>query len=200
MNQLQTASTIKKNPFNYIKSKLIAKMMLDGLDKHQINQLCFVDNKIKITSIDRRREVTNEIYRRLQYLDRTLLESLMVMDIVTAKFILLYAIAKSDGLFFEFLSEVYRPTLLGEKKYISMDDFDHFFLTKKETNLIVSEWKPATIDQLAKGYRRMLVESGLGIRNLKNIYVAKMIIHPDIIHHIKRNGDYAYLQAILGER
>jgi len=200
MNQIISVSTIKKNPLNYIKSKVIAKMIMDGLDKYQISQLFYVENCIQIASVDRRREVTNEIYRRLQELDTFLLKSMLELDLVTSKFILLYAITKSDQLFFEFLSETYRDALLSEKKYISMDDFDHFFITKKETNLIVNGWSSVTIEQLAKGYRRLLIDSGLGTRETKNIHVNKIIIHPDIIRHIKRNGDYKYLQAILGER
>jgi len=200
MNQPIMASTIKKNPLNYIKSKMIARFILEGLDKHQINLLCHEENKIEIASVLRRREVTNEIYRRLQFLDSYLLKSLLELDLVTSKFILLYAIAKSDQLFFEFLSEIYRAALLSEKKYISMDDFDHFFISKKETNLVVSGWSPKTVELLSKGYRKLLVDSGLGVRKIKNIHVNKLIIHPDIIRHMKRNGDYQYVQAILGER
>jgi len=200
MNPSIMASTIKKNPLNYIKTKMVAKLILEGNDKHEINQICVLNNQIQIDSMLRRREITNEIFRRLQFLDGHLLKAFIDLDLVTSKFILLYAIAKSDQLLFEFLSEIYRDALLGEKKYISMDDFDRFFIAKRETNLIVSAWSPKTIELLSKGYRKLLVDSGLGTRKIKNIHVNKIIIHPDIIRYIKRNGDYQYLQAILGER
>jgi len=81
-----------------------------------------------------------------------------------------------------------------------LDDLDRFFISKKETNLVVSGWSPKTVELLSKGYRKLLVDSGLGVRKIKNIHVNKLIIHPDIIRHMKRNGDYQYVQAILGER
>jgi len=200
MSEIKTGSTIKKNPLNYQKSKMIAKMILDGFDKHQIFEKCFKENKINITSLPRRREITNEIYHRLINLNPILLEAFVEQDIITAKFILIYAIAKVDRLFYEFLSLTYREALLSDKKYISRDDFDHFFLMKKQTDLVVASWSHVTIELLAKGYRKMLVDSTLGIRKVKNIYVKKIFIHPDITKFIESVGDYDYIQAILGER
>ena len=40
-------------------------------------------------------------------------------------------------------------------------------------------WGHFTIDQLSKGYRNILVESGLGHR-MKNIVADKAMIHPDV--------------------
>lgn len=200
MIEVKTVSTIKKNPFNYQRSKMIAKMISDGFDKYQIYENCYDKNKVNISSLPRRREVTNEIYRRLINLDPMLIRAFNEHDIITSKFILVYAIAKVDHLFFEFLSLTYRDALLGEKKYISRDDFDNFFLSKKETDLVVASWSPTTIELLAKGYRKILVDSTLGIRKIKNIQVKKMFIHPDIAKYIEKIGDYKYLQAILGER
>jgi hypothetical protein len=200
MSVQKTVSTIKKNPLNYQKSKLMAKMILDGLDKHQIYDKCYKENRIGIDSLPRRREVTNEIYRRLINLDHMLLKSFVEQDIITSKFILIYAIAKVDHLFFDFLSLIFRDALLSEKKYISRDDFDHFFIIKKETDLVVASWSPVTIELLAKGYRKMLVDSTLGIRKVKNIHVKRLFIHPEITKYIEAIGDYEYLQAILGER
>jgi hypothetical protein len=198
MDKKSSASTIKKNPFNYQRSKLIAKMICSGLDKHKIFEKCFTENMIDISSLPRRREVTNEIYRRLINLDLKLLKDFISHDIITSKFILIYAISKVDILFFEFLNLAYREALLGDKKYISRDDFDNFFLSKKETDLIVASWSSVTIELLAKGYRKLMVDSTLGRREKKNIIVKKMFVHPEITKYIESIGDYKYLQAILG--
>ncbi|MDE8333312.1 DUF1819 family protein [Erysipelothrix rhusiopathiae] len=200
MNKRKTVSTIKKNPLNYLKSKMVAEMVYKGMDKNQIFNECFNENRIDIKSLERRREVTNEIYRRISNLDSYLIKEFLEQDIITSKLILIYAIAKTDDLFFEFLVEVYRNTILGDKQYISMDDFDHFFQAKKETDLVVSKWSTTTIEQLAKGYRKLLIDASLGVRNIKNIYVTKPMIHPSVMKHIEKIGDYKYLQAILGER
>jgi hypothetical protein len=198
MTKKNSASTIKKNPFNYQKSKMIAKMICDGLDKYQIFEKCFRENMIGISSLSRRKEVTNEIYRRLINLDIKLLKELISQDLITSKFILVYAVSKVDNLFFDFLNLTYREALLGDKKYISRDDFDSFFLSKKESDLVVASWSPVTVELLAKGYRRLLIDSSLGNRKVKNIIVKKMFVHPEVSKYIESIGDYKYLQAILG--
>lgn len=198
MNKKPYSSAIKKTPFKYTISKKIAKLMLDKLDRNEVYDKCYNGNYVEIDSLERRREVTNVIYERLLELDNFLLEQFYNGDVVTSKFILVYAIAKSDSLFFDFLFEVYREALLGNKNYISIDDFETFFATKKETDAIVSKWGHFTIDQLSKGYRNILVESGLGVRVKRNIEATKAMIHPAIEEHIQLIGDREFLQALLG--
>jgi hypothetical protein len=92
----------------------MAKLMLDGLDRNEVFEECFTNNYIEIESEDRRREITNVIYGRLSALDDYLLSQIVNGDVATSKFILAYAIAKTDTLFFDFMFEVYREALLGD--------------------------------------------------------------------------------------
>lgn len=199
MNKKPYSSAIKKTPYQYIVSKKIAKLMLEGLDRSEVYKKCFDENYIEVDSLQRRREITNVVYDRLLELDEFLLKQFYDGDVGSSKFILTYAIAKSDSLFFDFMFEVYRDALLGDKKYISIDDFDAFFESKKQSDPIVSKWGHFTIGQLAKGYRNILKESGLGHRVKKNIYVDKAMIHPSIQEHIELIHDKEYIQALLGE-
>lgn len=199
MNKKPYSSAIKKTPFKYTVSKKIAKLILNGLDRTEVFNKCFDGNYIEIDSVERRREITNVVYERLVGLDKYLLSMFYNGDINTSKFILVYAIAKSDSLFFDFMFEVYRDALLSEKKYISIDDFDNFFRVKSESDPIVSKWGHFTFDQLSKGYRNILVESGLGHRVKRNIVVDKAMIHPDVEDHIKLIRDKEFLQALIGE-
>ena len=109
--------------------------MLKGLDRNEVYNECYNNNYIEIDSIERRREVTNVIYERLVKLDQFLLDYFVNGDVETSKFILVYAIAKTDSLFLDFLFEVYREALVGRKDYITVDDFDNFFEIKKENFL-----------------------------------------------------------------
>ena len=199
MNKKLYSSAIKKTPFKYTISKKIAKLMLDGLDRTEVYKKCFDENYIEVDSADRRREITKLIYDRLVGLDKYMLDMFYNGDINTSKFILVYAIAKYDSLFFNFMFEVYRDALLSETKYISIDDFDNFFQTKSESDPIVSKWGHFTFKQLSEGYRNILVESGLGHREKRNIAVDKAMIHPDVEDHIRLIRDNEFLQALLGE-
>ena len=198
MNQKPYSSAIKKTPYKYPIAKKIAKLMLDGLDRDEVFKECFDNNLIEIESADRRREITNVTYNRLIVLDNYLLSEFYNGDVATSKFILVYAIAKTDVLFFEFLFEVYREALLGDKNYLSIDDFEHFYEVKRQSDLIVAKWSDETIRCLTKGYRNILTESGMGVRDRRNIVAERMMIHPAVEEHIKAIGDTEFLQAILG--
>ena len=198
MNRKPYSSAIKKTPFKYPIAKKIAKLMLDGLDREDVYKECFENNYIEIESEERRREITNVLYSRLIALDKYLLSEFYNGDVTTSKFILVYAIAKTDTLFFDFLFEVYREALLGDKNYLSIDDFDHFFEVKKQSDLIVAGWGEHTLKCLTKGYRNILVDSGLGVRERRNIVAERMMIHPAVEEYIESIGDKEFLQAILG--
>ena len=190
MNKKPYSSAIKKTPFKYPIAKKIAKLMLDGLDYDELYDKCFNDNYVEIESLERRREVTNVIYNRLCSLDEYLLNEFYNGDVATSKFILVYAIAKTDSLFFDFLFERYREALMNpERQYLSIDDFDDFFESKKQVDLIVAKWGKFTLECLTKGYRNILVESGLGRRERKTIIVKRVMIHPAVEEHIELIGD-----------
>lgn len=198
MNRKPYSSAIKKTPFKYPIAKKIAKLMLDGLDREEIYKECYENNFIEIESPDRRREITNVLYGRLVALDPFLLSQFYNGDVATSKFILAYAIAKTDTLFYDFMMEIYREALLGDKNYLSIDDFDQFFETKKQTDLIVAKWSDHTLHCMTKGYRNILVDSGLGVRERRNIVVERVMIHPAVEEHIAEIGDGKFLQIMLG--
>lgn len=198
MNKKVYSSAIKKTPFEYLPSKIIAKMIQNGLLYEEAFDRCVNQNELNVVSDERRKEIFNVCYDRLVNLDNTLLKEFIDGSISTSKFILVYAIASNDPLFLEFLLIQYRDTLLGNKKYISISDFDDFFNLMKEKNAVVAKWTDTTLKQLAGGYRNILVESGLGERIKKNIYSRNVIVGPNVIKRIENIGDKAFLQAVLG--
>lgn len=198
MNKKVYSSAIKKTPFEYLPSKIIAKMVQSGLLYEEAFDRCVNQNELNIVSDERRKEVFNVCYDRLFNLDSFLLKEFLDGSISTSKFILVYAIASNDPLFLEFLLIQYRDTLLGNKNYISISDFDDFFNLMKEKNAVVAKWTDTTLKQLAGGYRNILVESGLGERIKKNIYSRNVIVSPNVINRIENIGDKAFLQAVLG--
>ena len=198
MNKHEYSTAIKKTPYNYLISKKIASMINDGLIYDEIYKKCYEENCIGIESLQRRREITNVVYERVSALDEILLKFFLNDSISTSKFVLVYAIAKVDRLFSEFLLSVYRATVLGEKEFIGVNDFDDFFTSARERHIEVAKWKQTTIEDLATGYRNILVESGLCQKDRKKFYPQNIIINPICFNHIKEIGDEIYLKAILG--
>ncbi len=55
-----------------------------------------------------------------------------------------------------------------------------------------------TLRCMTKGYRNILVDSGLGIRERRNIVIERVMIHPEVEEHIAEIGDGEFLQVMLG--
>lgn len=198
MNKKEYSSAIKKTPFEYLVSKKIAKSIKDGIVYEVAFERCVNKSELNIVSDERRKEVFNVVYDRLIGIDSFLLNQFLNSSVSTSKFILVYAIATNDPLFMEFLLIQYRGALLGNKKYISISDFSDFFDLIKEKNAVVASWSDTTIKQLSGGYRNILVESGLGKRVKKNIYLNGIIVNPLVVHYLENKGEKAFLQAVLG--
>ena len=199
MNKKEYTSAIKKTPFEYIPSKKIATLISKGMIYEEAFEECYTNNALQIVSEQRRQEVFNVVYDRMVALDEFLLNQFINGSISTSKFILVYAIAKTDQLFFEFLLDKYREAIMSNNGYISLNDFDEFFNTTKEKNSVVAKWADITLTHLRRGYRNIIVESGLGHREKKLIYVDKASINPEVVEHIKKIGDEAFLKAVLGD-
>lgn len=198
MNKKKYSSAIKKTPFEYLVSKKIAKLIKDGIVYEVAFEQCVNKSELNIVSDERRKEVFNVVYDRLIGIDSFLLNQFLNSSVSTSKFILVYAIATNDPLFMEFLLIQYRGALLGNKKYISISDFSDFFDLIKEKNAVVASWSNTTIKQLSGGYRNILVESGLGKRVKKNIYLNGIIVNPSVVQYLENKGEKAFLQAVLG--
>lgn len=197
MNKKAYSSALKKTTFEYLSSKKIAKLFSGGLYYDDLFNKCVKENEIGIVSEQRRQEVFNVVYDRIASLDNFLLNEFLNSSISTSKFLLVYAIANTDPLFMEFLLIQYRGARLGNKNYISISDFDDFFSLYKEKNAIVAKWADTTLKQLAGGYRNVLVQSGLGERVKKNIYIKQIIVNPNVIEYLKENGGKDFLEAVM---
>lgn len=73
----------------------------------------------------------------------------------------LYAIAKTDRLFFEFLNEVYKEKIVLKDFYIRDKDFNRFFQGKREQSEKVDSWSEYTFKKLKQVYIRILLKVDL---------------------------------------
>lgn len=66
MNKKEYSSSIKKTPFEYIPSKIIAKMINQGISYDVAYERCVVNNELHVVSDERRREIFNIVFERLE--------------------------------------------------------------------------------------------------------------------------------------
>jgi acetone carboxylase gamma subunit len=197
-NQLKYSSTIKSMAYLYLEIKKAAMLKIKGFKDFEIANKALQDNIFQVNTESRKREIASTVLKRLKVLDDYLLEKLANGSLETSKQIALYSIMKTDRLFFEFMTEVYREKYLL-KDFIIMDkDFNIFFQRKMEQSVTVASWKEYTFYKLKQVYKRILSEAGFVKRQKKNIEIVPPIMAKDLIEHLKEIGDQPYLEAMLG--
>jgi len=192
-------STIKTRSFLYLELKKASDLYLQGFTLDDIKQKALQENIFSLNSENRNKEIASTVSERLQVLDKELLHKLTKGNLETSKQLALYAILKTDRLFFEFMQEVYREKYLMRDYLISDKDFSIFFQKKAEQSQQVAAWKDYTLYKLKQVYKRILTEAGFVKKNNKNIEIIRPLIEQNLIDYLNEKGDGIYLQAMIGE-
>lgn len=196
---LKYKSTIKSKAFLYLELKKASSLYLQGFSVDDIKQKALQENIFLLNSENRIKEIASTIAERMKVLDEHLFHKITNGNLETSKQLALYAILKTDRLFFEFMQEVYREKYLLRDYIITDKDFNIFFQRKAEQSQQAASWKDYTFYKLQQVYKRILIEAGFAKKNKKNIEITKPIMEKDVIDHLKNKGDGIYLQAMLGE-
>lgn len=197
--KLQYRSTIKSMPFLYIETKKAASLMVKGLREFEIKELSVKENIFQMKTEARKKEVASMILKRLKVLDDFLLKKIVDGNVDTSKQVVLYAIMKTDRLFFEFICEVYKDKQLLIETYITDADFNVYFQRKREQDDKVANWNDYTFYKLKQVFVRILFESGLIKNQRGDKEIIRPIIEEDIIQHLKDIGDLIYIKNLIGE-
>ena len=157
------------------------------------------ENIFQLESESRKKEVASIIVARLKDLDKFIIDKISEGNVETSKILVLYAIIKTDRLFFEFMNEVYKEKLLLRDLFLKDKDFNTFFQNKREQSKKVASWTETTFKKLKQVYVRILFEGGL-IENQKGERSIKTpILEGEVKKYLYKIGDKIYINAIIGD-
>lgn len=197
---MQYKSTIKSRPYLYKETKKAATLIKQGTTVEGIKIKSIEDNIFQLESEARKKEVASIIAVRLKELDRFVIDKISEGNVETSKVLVLYAITKTDRLFFEFMNEVYKEKLLLRDLFLRDKDFNKFFQSKREQSDKVASWTECTFKKLKQVYVRILFECGL-IENQKGDRAIKtLILESEVKDYLYKIGDKIYINAIIGDR
>jgi hypothetical protein len=197
--KLEYKSTIKSRPFLFKETKKAAYLISKGFKDFEIKDKARNDNIFQVDTEARRSEIASSVLRRLKVLDDFLIEKVVNGEMGTSKQIVIYAIMKTDRLFFEFIYEVFREKILLRDFTLQDKDFNIFFDRKKEQSERVASWTDYTFYKLKQVYIRILFEAGFIKGQKKEREIVKPIIEEDVVQYLKEIGDTKYLNALIGE-
>lgn len=195
---MEYKSTIKSRPYLYKETKKASSLINKGLSVEEIKEKSLEDNIFQLESEARKKEVASIITARLKNLDEHIIYSIENSNIETSKILVLYAILKTDRLFFEFINEVYKEKILLKDLFIRDKDFGVFFQNKREQSEKVASWSEYTFKKLKQVYIRILFESGLIANQKGDREIRVPIIENEIKEYLYSIGDKVYINAVLG--
>lgn len=195
---MEYKSTIKSRPYLYKETKKASSLINRGLSVEEIKEKSLEDNIFQLESEARKKEVASIITARLKNLDEHIIYSIENSNVETSKILVLYAILKTDRLFFEFINEVYKEKILLKDLFIRDKDFGVFFQNKREQSEKVASWSEYTFKKLKQVYIRILFESGLIANQKGDREIRVPIIENEIKEYLYSIGDKVYINAVLG--
>jgi hypothetical protein len=194
---MEYKSTIKLMPFLFLETKKATSLVLQGLSSPEIKKMAVGDNIFQVNTEKRRKEMVSILLKRINALDEFLLQKLIQGNVETGKLIVLYAIMKTDRLFFEFMNEVFREKLILKDYILENKDFGYFFIRKKEQSDKIASWSAYTFYKLKQVYIRILFEAGL-IKDQKAREINKPLIDQSLIEYLKSNNEDIMIKILLG--
>ena len=192
------SAKLTAEPFLYNETKIIAQYLLDGISPEELKRKNIEENLIKYKSTKSIVRVNSPIFRRLNVMDREMLDEFAHTDIETSKYILLYTIMKTDRLVRDFVVEVYKDKLLMRKDYIEKFDIDNWYEEKCILSKTLRERTESTATKLKQVIMKILQDSGLVIKEKNRFKIVRPLLKEKYISMLDKKGDIEYAKAIGG--
>lgn len=195
--ELEYSSSLNGASYLLFELKQVVTLQQMGLSTQEIRSKVVDDNVFQFENKGRITRTLPSVMRRAKAIDSTLAPLMTEGSIEMSKVINLYAIMKTDLLFFEFMDEVIREKFQNNDYMIEKKDINLFFTTKSEQSDKVASWSDINIGKLKRAFMQVLYESGM-FKERRGKELNRLIIDEQIKNHLTHIGDARYVRA-MGE-
>ncbi|MED4406941.1 DUF1819 family protein [Heyndrickxia coagulans] len=195
--ELEYSSSLNGASFLFFELKQVLKLKRLGLSNQDIRRKIKEENLFQFNNQGRINRALPSVMKRAEVIDDTLASLILEGSVEMGKVLNLYAIMKTDLLFYEFMEEVIGERLHNNDYLIEKKDINLFFAAKSEQSEKVASWSDINIEKLKRAYMQVLYESGM-LRTRKGKELNRLIIDEQIRNHLTQIGDVRYIRA-MGE-
>lgn len=193
-----SAKTTGEN-FLYNETKTLASYILDGENVEVLKRRNITDNLIMYKKEKAIARVNAPIFRRLAFLiEKDILKDFFYEDISTSKYILLYAVMKTDNLVKDFVFEVYKKKVLEDLKYIEKKDIDDWYQEKIMMSETLKRVTISTENKLKQVIMKILQDANLVTKEKNMFKIIKPSLKATFIDLLDNKGDISFAKAIGG--
>lgn len=195
--ELEYSSSLNGASYLLFELKQVVKLKQVGLTLPEIRKKVVEENLFQFENKGRMNRTLPSVIRRAEALDSELTNLMSEGSIEMGKVINLYAIMKTDLLFFEFMNEVISEKFRHNDYLIEKKDMNVFFTAKAEQSEKVASWSAINTEKLKRAFMQVLYESGI-LKQRRGNELNRLIIDQQIKEHLIRIGDAKYVHA-MGE-
>lgn len=192
------SAKLTAEPFLYNETKTLATYLLKGESEETLKRRNIEEKLIKYKSAKSIARVNSPMFRRLNVMDKNMMEEFVNSSIDNSKYILLYTIMKTDRLVREFVLDVYKYKLIMRKEYIEKFDIDNWYEEKCSLSTTLKEKSEQTSAKLKQVIMKIMQDSGLVIKEKNRFKIIRPLLKETYINMLDRKGDLEYAKAIGG--
>lgn len=193
------STKLTAEPFLYNETKIIGEYLLSGENVQELKRKNIEENLIKHKKQGSVKRTNAPIFRRLEAMNNDILENFAYSDVETSKYLLVYAIMKTDKLVRDFIIEVYKDKIIMRNEYIEKYDIDRWYEMKKESSVSLKNKSDITNNKAKQVIMKILQDSGMVVKETNNRFrIIKPLLNDKFIHLLEENKDIEYAKAIGG--
>ncbi|MGV6937011.1 DUF1819 family protein [Paenibacillus sp. CMM36] len=195
--ELEYSATLTGASFMFYEFKQVISLRLSGFSEQDIRKKVLSENLFQYQINASLKRSLPSVLRRVRTLDELLCQMVLEQTLEAGKLINLYAIMKTDRLFFEFMNEVVREKLESNHYLLERKDLNLYFVSKAEQDTGVAGWTEQTVTKLKNVIQRILLESGI-LKDKQTGELSRILMDDQLKQHLIHIGDVAYVRA-MGE-
>ncbi|WP_257351444.1 DUF1819 family protein [Pseudalkalibacillus decolorationis] len=195
--ELLYSTSLSGAAFLFSELKQVISLDLEGLSKKEIRERVMAENLFQYKVPGSAKRSLPSVLRRLDVLDEELKKMVIEEPIDLGKLINLYAILKTDRLFFEFMREVISEKLKNDTYLLEKIDINGYFTYKAEQDERVAGWSEQTVNKLKQVFLKILCEVGI-LQDSNSGELSRLLIDEHIRSYLLSIGEHEIVHA-MGE-
>ncbi len=185
--------------FWLVEFKKTLEFVLEGQTAKEIKEKQANDNFLLAKTDDYSKRTVNTVLRRISRMPKNILELFKELDLENQKIIILIAIMFDDRLFFEFVYEIYRPSIMNEDFILSKEKENEFINKKSIESEHFNKFKEYTKKRLISSYRNYLLEADVIVSENKEYVMKRLFLDERLVELLKEHEYEFVLKALVEE-
>ena len=178
----------------------VISLYLLGKTKDEIRDVVIDENSFNMRSVASIKESLSKINRRINYIDRNLMQIYVNNNSNDSVIILLYTFLSSFRIAREFVTEVIYHSWFNHKKIVTVADINCFFEEKSQQSEVVSKWTESTSKKIKNRVLEFCTQCGILEKQKGEFNIRPLQISPELRNYLKKNEEYKEILIYVLEK